>query len=389
MPVNFLQLRQQITEMGSRTQEYETRRETSLARARAQLQEYAHRGHDLCVLVDQAAQANQRLRCAVPTQDHILEAVDPQPCPPAGMVLAADGSQVSPSRHDPFPIGVINVGAYQWIPGSIPQEFQDTRLLYFDEVHTQNGLLSEGMIALMRDLDERKIMARLAKDKPQPVMALTDGPLELFYEARESEEFRRALKEYLDSLHELESMGVAAAGYVDRPLSDLVVRLLELTLVSEDHYAHLERNRALQGVLDEELFGELLKPGQRSAVFAIKSQQTANFKGTLALHFFYLNAGRDGKPALARVELPAWVAENRDLLNLLHCTLVDQCAMLGANPYPYCLHRAHEIALVGFDEKRRIMDMIAVEHLNQGQTVQTASFKQSNKDLDTSRTRYK
>ncbi|MEM5774272.1 MAG: hypothetical protein AAGU05_04660, partial [Anaerolineaceae bacterium] len=92
--------------------------------------------------------------------------------------------------------------------------------------------------------------------------------------------------------------------------------------------------------------------------------------------------------ALARVELPAWAAQDERLLNLLHCTLVEQCAMLGANPYPYCLHRAHEIALVGFEEKRRIMDMIAVEHLNQGQNTQTASFKQSNKDLDTHRTRY-
>lgn len=382
MPVNFLQLRQQISEMGSRTHEYETRHETSLERARAQLDEYALRGHDLCGKVDQAVQANQRLRCAVPTQDSIIAVYDPQPCPPAGMVLAADGSQVNPSRHDPFPIGVINVGAYQWIPGTIPQEYQDTRLLYFDEVRTQNGLLSEGLIALMRDLDERKIMARLAKDKPQPVIALTDGPLELFFEARESEEFRRALKEYLDSLRELETMGVTAAGYVDRPMSDLVVRLLELTLLDESRYAHLDRNRALQGVLDAELFGGLLKPGQRSAVFAIQSQQTANFKGSLALHFFYLNAGRDGKPALARVELPAWAAQDERLLNLLHCTLVEQCAMLGANPYPYCLRRAHEIALVGFEEKRRIMDMISVEHLNQGFSLHTASNKQIDKDLN-------
>jgi hypothetical protein len=186
----------------------------------------------------------------------------------------------------------------------------------------------------------------------------------------------------------MEGLRVITAGYVDKPLSDLVVRLLDLTLLSSDDFARSDQKRSLQGVLDEELFRTLLKPGQRSTIFSIQSRQTENFKDGLALHFFYLNVGREVKPALARVEVPAWVAQDQTLLNFLHSTLVEQCAQMGTRPYPYCLHRAHEIALVGFDEKRKIFDMIGIEYLNQGLTVETGSNKQENKDLDTKRKRY-
>ncbi|MCE5209075.1 MAG: DNA double-strand break repair nuclease NurA [Chloroflexi bacterium] len=388
MPVDFIQLKQQISEMGAHARDYHTRHKSLLEKANEQLQKYAGQGDQLCSLVEQAETTNPRLRCAIPTQPVITQAYDAQPCQQAGLILAADGSQINPSRHDPFPICVINVGAYQWMPGSTPQEIQETRLLYFDDVLTRQGLLTEGMVALRRDLDERKTLARLAEGKPQPVVTLTDGPLELFSESRESEEFRKALREYLESLKQMEKMRVVTAGYVDKPLSDLVVRLLELTLLPEGAFSQSDRVHPLMGVRDEELFATLLKPGQRSAVFSIQSQQTANFTDGLALHFFYLNVGREVKPALARVELPAWVAEDPTMLHLLHSTLVEQCAQMGTNPYPYCLHRAHEIALVSFDEKRKIFDMIAVEHLNQGLSVESPSNKQSNKDLDADRKRY-
>jgi hypothetical protein len=76
------------------------------------------------------------------------------------------------------------------------------------------------------------------------------------------------------------------------------------------------------------------------------------------------------------------------LLNLLHATLLEQCRQMGAHPYPYALHRAHEIALVSFDERKRILDMIAIEHLNRGLPLGESSHKQSNKDLSTGKTRY-
>jgi hypothetical protein len=388
MPVDFLQLKHQVSEMGARARDFHNHHEDLLQKAVSQMKQYALRGDDLCTLVEQTEQSKTKLRCAVPTQPEIMQTYEAQACSSPGLILAADGSQINPSRHDPFPICVINVGVLEWIPGSTPQEVRETELLYYDRVLTRQGLLTEGMVGLKRDLKERSILAQLAVDKPQPVLALTDGPLELFTESHESQEFQEALKSYLTSLKEMEKLQAITAGYVDKPMSDLVVRLLELTLSPEEVPLQTDRRRPLLGIADKELFRSFLKPGQRSAVFSIHSQQTAKYTGGLALHFFYLNTGRENHPALARVDIPAWVAENPSMLNLLHQTLLEQCAQMGTIAYPYCLRRAHEIAVVSFEEKAKIFEMITGEYLSHGIPVDTGTFKQQDKDLNYDRKRY-
>jgi len=123
-------------------------------------------------------------------------------------------------------------------------------------------------------------------------------------------------------------------------------------------------------------------------VFAIQSSSSRHFKGALALHFFYLNVGRPEHPWLARVELPAWVAQDAGLLNLLHAALVTQCQQMGSHPYPYALHRAHEVALVSYAEKQQLENMIAGEYLRLGIPAGERSQKQTIKNLSGSRTRY-
>lgn len=388
MPVNFIELRSQIKKMGGQAGEQTDRRKRLFDEATGLLQAYATHGERLNERVDKAVQANPRLRCARPTGEVLTQGFEPPEEVFMPAILAADGSQINPSRHDPFPFCVINVGVFHTCPGQAPREFQRTTLLTYEEVLTPQGLLNEGTVALRRDLYERQMLAELADGMEKPVVTLTDGPLELFSEARESEEYRTALKQYIESLQTLEQMNVITAGYVDKPFSDLVVRLLELTLLAEDDFSKAGVRRPLLGVRDETLFSGLLQPGQRSAVFAIQSQQAQNFQDGLGLHFFYLNIGRLEHPAMARVEIPAWVAQDPALLALLHTTLITQSRQMGAHPYPYALHRAHEIALVSFDERKRILDMIAIEHLNRGLSVGESSHKQANKDLPSTRTRY-
>jgi NurA domain len=93
--------------------------------------------------------------------------------------------------------------------------------------------------------------------------------------------------------------------------------------------------------------------------------------------------------SLARVEIPAWVAEDEKLLNLLHYVLIVQCRQMGARPYPYAIHRAHEVAVVSFDEKAQLHDMIVGEWRQQGVTVDDISNKQAGKDASGGKKRYK
>jgi hypothetical protein len=83
------------------------------------------------------------------------------------------------------------------------------------------------------------------------------------------------------------------------------------------------------------------------------------FTGEIAIHFFYLNVGRELAPSLVRVEIPRWVAEDEALTGMLHAVLLAISATSwAARPYPYALHRSHEVAVVRFEEKEQLKTMI-------------------------------
>lgn len=391
MPVNFLQIRSQITSMGSQAADWQARLQDKCDSARGLFVYFQLRNADLQEFVVQAAAQYPNLRCASPTLEPLN--FHHAALPPIGqyILLAADGSQINPSRHDRVEFGVINIGALRMPIGlSEPaRESIKTELLYHEGLYTRQGYVGEDMVALMRDLRERELLAELAKKETLPAVALTDGPLEPYREPRPNQDFERMLNNYLSQLRELGQNNAAAAGYVDKPASDLVVRLLELTLAENNAFTAIIQEHPLRGVRDMDLFGNLLQPGERSALFKIQSSLSKKFTGALELHFFFLKVGSESDSTLARVEIPGWVARSPELLDLLQGSIVQQCAQVGGRPYPYVLHRAHEIALVTLDEKERVEDMIVQEMMGQGIFLTKKSAKQTYKDQVGTRTRYK
>jgi hypothetical protein len=266
--------------------------------------------------------------------------------------------------------------------GQPPEVFTDSQLLFDDELYTETGRLSDEVIAQRRDIAERRKLLELAKDYPAPVVALTDGPVELWgAKGAGEDDYRRNLEVHKSLLSQLQSRGVTVAGYVDKPAADLVVRLLEIATLTPEEMQDLRIKHPLRGVSDRWLYGELLGAGQRSTVFGLQSGSRAHYTGDLALHFFYLNVGFEKHPALVRVELPKWVAEDEAQVNLLHTFLQEQCRVMGAKPYPYLLHRAHETAVVKLEEKQQIEQMLAIELRRGGGELEEQSAKQSAKDL--------
>ena len=300
------------------------------------------------------------------------------------------GRRFNPDRHAAVQFCVINVGVFEFCPSqaSPPREIIQSRLLAEEELYTASGLITEEIVALTRDLSERTVLADLASRAAPPVTTLTDGPLELFTDrgSRDTPEFQRLFQEYLDVLTRLSTLGVITAGYVDKPRGDLVICLLELEELKED-LRRAGRDRPFRGVTDADLFRDLLAPGERSAVFGIQSGSAEHFRAELALHFFYINVGRLEHPWITRAEIPAWVAESPALLDRLQAVLVGQARMMGARPYPYALHRAHEVAVVSLAEKDQLEQMMVAEMYRRGVLVGEKSYKQSHKDLE-GRTRY-
>jgi len=287
--------------------------------------------------------------------------------------------------------GLVNVGAISMKlnSGETPEIFTESELLYGDDLLPNGIPMSDGMVALKRDLAERAKLDELSKSFAGQVVTFTDGPIELWgAKGEDAHAYAEFIQKYLTTLSRLQTRGVITAGYVDKPSADLVVRLLEIASapVGRDNIStNLRDYHPLRGVSDRWLFGErrdpLLGPGERSAVFGIQSSSEKNYKGALSLHFFYLNVGTDGHPWPVRVEIPKWVADDKTGLDLLHSVLVSQCRMMGSKPYPYLLHRAHETAVVKMEEKQQIEQLLTLELRHNNEEVDDGSYKQSAKDL--------
>jgi hypothetical protein len=383
MALNFQQVFDRIKEIGLGA----GARQKTLAALRTHalhlLGSWADKPGELAEKVERARQVDPSVRCALPL-DERLDAAHPEPgggSLPA--IIAADGSQILPDRHAAVLYSLVNVGAIVLRPGSgeTPGIFTDSSLLYADELYTETGMLSAEAIEQNRDIQERRKLLELAKQVDGAVVTLTDGPVEL-WGAKDGNEgdYLRNLEIHKSVLSQLQERDAVVAGYVDKPGADLLVRTLEIATFTDEQMKDLRRQHPLRGVTDRWLFG-FLPAGSRSAVFGLQSGSRARYTGDLALHFFYLNVGSQGHPWLVRVEIPAWVARDDEKLNMLHRVFLDQCRIMGTRPYPYILHRAHEVAVVKFDEKRQVEQMLEMELRRSGDDSEGASYKQSAKDL--------
>jgi len=391
VPVNFQQALQQIRQMGEQALNEQKKQEELREQANGLFVRLACELDTLEGLVEEASATNPGLRCAGPAGECLNYISPTPPLNDRYVLLAADGSQVNPDRHAMVDFGAINVGAIRIQPGQgqAPREIVQSRMMFHNDLFTASGeFMTDDLVALKRDLAERQVLAELARSEPAPAVALTDGPLELFREPRGMPEFTENLNQYQGVLEELADLGAATAGYVDKPRGDLLIRLLELALLQQRGQLNKAgEERPLHGVSDEFLLRSMLGPGERSAVFAIHSSSARSFRGRLALHFFYLNVGRPGHPSLSRVEIPRWVVDDENLLNLTHACLMTQARHLGVRPYPYILHRAHEIAVISIDERQQLENMIVAELRRQGVNVDDRSNKQIAKNASSMRSR--
>jgi hypothetical protein len=385
MALNFQQVFEKIREIGLGARLHQQTQETRRKEARSRLAAWADRDAELRGKIERARQSDPALRCAIPLGEERLDATFPAPVgqKPASL-LAADGSQILPDRHSALQYSLVNVGAIAIQPGSggTPQVFTDSTLLFGDELFTETGTVSGEAIEQRRDIAERRKLLELAPDFPAPLLALTDGPVELWgAKGAGEDDYRKNLEIHKSILSQLQARGVTVAGYVDKPGADLVVRSLEIAgFSSDEEFKDIRKLHPLRGVTDRWLYG-FLPGGHRSAVFGLQSGSRAHYPGELALHFFYLNTGDTLHPWLVRVEIPKWVADEAQKLDLLHAALLEQCQIMGAKPYPYILQRAHEIAVVKFEEKAQIEQMLELELRRAGSEMDTESNKQSAKNL--------
>ena len=101
-------------------------------------------------------------------------------------------------------------------------------------------------------------------------------------------------------------------------------------------------------VQDKILMNVYLNEGERSSVFKVKSS-VVDLVGLDLLAFYIKTSG-----GVMRVEFPASVS---DKVDLIHCTVLAQSILGGG--YPVSLQRAHEWAVLNYNDRMVIEEEIA------------------------------
>jgi len=364
MTLDLAALTTDVQVMGETLVQTAQARQSMLELARERLEKYAGELSDIKARVELTREKNLHWRGAYPAADEPLNTRRARPdMPPRVNIIANDGSQVPIDPHAAALYYAINIGyiVYPYGAGGPPTVNAAPSLHFQDhELFDGDRLISNAVVNARRTVRELENLANLAEAYVQmepPVVVMSDGPLMWVQPGDTPQERRENLEPYLASFDRLQDARVVVGGYIDRPRSTgllSLLHLMSLESVSKEKLAQTD----LVGLSDARLFAELLDPGERSALFIRQSPTNAFYasKGHEIWHF-YVNVGaHPARPLIARVEMPAWTAQDPARCDLLHAAIWQQCQIVGG--YPYVLARAHELALISTDERRDLEQMV-------------------------------
>ena len=327
---------------------------------------------------------NERPFMAAAPQERLSVRHDPPAAYSDYCVASVDGSHIDVDRHLAARCYLINLGSCALTYGSRPDARLDSEPELYSEdddlfltTSTPGGNeeapVEGALLGIKRAVREVEGLASLASGLPAelPLLALLDGSLVLWgLGGRGHPPFvrdrmiRDGLLPALDQLRSLaDGRPMAVAAYVSLPQSTEVVHTVRTLLCGKDgpsckqtcslYRSAPEPCSLANGFVDRHLFGAMLSPGQRSCLFATSSSISREHYGSHHVYYYYLNAGEE----LARVEVPEWVATDRERLELSHALVLDQCRR-GAG-YPAAIMEAHEQAVI--DGADRALFRVLVE----------------------------
>jgi hypothetical protein len=337
----------------------------------------------------------------------LAQSIAAPPAPAGYAALAADGSQITADRHGPVQCFLLNAGwvALRYGPspaaeiGSQPRLFSQPEDLVIRDPSgaRRDEPIDDTLLGVKRAVLEAEALADQVAAVPAgtPMLALLDGSLVRWDLSgnRYPDHVRRLLlhEGYLAALDRLreaaEERPLAFGSYISRPRSTEVVNLLRLARCPWDvetkgcdaicgrkagapSLGNRECDEVAEGLLDRDLFAQKLRPGERSAIFGSQSAIVREY-GPHAVHFCYINTGEE----IARLEMPAWVAQDAEAVGLLHALVLDQCRK--GQGYPVVLQEAHEAAVVSEPDRRAFWALVEQALARAGRGVTTSEKARS------------
>ncbi len=321
--------------------------------------------------------------------------------PECHTVIATDGSQIAPSHHEIAYCYLINVGRVVLHYGqnrhplldSVPEVFYRPEDLY---VSRQWGIRTEEWMGFRRTVTEAIELADLTlatldrlTSHPSahsatvpPMLAMVDGSLiHWFLDPLPLEARDRLLPPMLAAWDRLKQAGIPLVGYLSASRSGEVSNLLRLQTCPyevPDCATHCPGStdtapcNVLSPLRDTAIWMTQLQPGQRSPIFRSASRILSNY-GDHAIHFCYIHVGAE----IARLEFPAWVANEPQLLDTALTLTIAQ--VQKGYGYPVALAEAHNQAVVRGGDRARFFALLEHQMIRAGLQNIGTSYKEARK----------
>jgi hypothetical protein len=305
-------------------------------------------------------------------------------------VVASDGSQILPDRHEHLSCFLVNTGLVDIdYPDATAKLGSKPEVAWApDDVYPLVG-------GFRQEADARVVGARrfageceilrdaMAELTGHTTIALMDGTLLLWWLEPEPDRLRylsqqdlktRTFAAFNGLMACAKTAGALVGGYNSSPRTTDVVSMLKVVMCTEDPvdcdrcpydsgakswHAQLEIAGAsllpvpdkpceeASPVSDASLFWSLLYAGQRSARFRSHAHVCGAYEAPI--DFIYVHTGAE----IARLEFPAWLTPVQ--MTTLAGAVLDQCEKgMG---YPVALSEAHEQAVVRASDRRAFLEL--------------------------------
>ncbi len=341
-------------------------------------------------LVEKQKQWRDRILFNAATPVEPLNTCIDLPVPPkVHTVIATDGSQIAPNHHEIAYCYLLNIGRVmlhygqnrQPLLDSLPEVFYRAEDLY---VSRQWGIRTEEWMGYKRTASETVVLSELAGNAPMsvPTLAMVDGSLiywfleQLPHEARD-----RILPPIIEAWDRLQEFNIPIMGYLSASRSGEAINFLRLQACIHENpdcltYCpnQLEKLpcQVLEPLKDATMWTIQLKPGQRSAFWRSSARITESYN-THVIYFCYVHVGTE----IARIELPAWVAEDSVLLEQSLGLMLAQ--VQKGYGYPVALAEAHNQAVVRGGDRASFFALLEQQMIKAGLQNVAISYKEARK----------
>lgn len=322
--------------------------------------------------------------------------IDIESPPYSHSVFATDGSQIAPSHHEIAYCYLLNIGRIMLHYGqnlhplldSIPQIYYKPEDLYASR---KWGIRTEEWMGYLRSVAEAQVLAEMASTWVNPPgahynipnLAMSDGSLIYwFLETLSTEARNQILEPILASWEQLYQTKIPLFGYVSASRSiegTNFLRFAACTYENPNCIANCNNvdNKApcqvIEPLRDATIYSLMLQPGQRGNLWRSNIRILDLYEEHHRIYFCYVNVGSE----IARLEFPAWVAEDQKLLNkALSITLAQVHKGFG---YPVVLAEAHNLAVIKSGDRHRFFALLEDQMIRAGLKNVGISYKETRK----------